>query len=300
MTNISKRNQSAMKKILCLFFSFLSFLLLLPQQQGVAVEAVSDGALYTTILTAKKGEAVGMPRNKVFYSPNNAYACIFQSDGNLVVYRHRSWKSGNQWTKDNAVWASQTGGYLNADCILQKDGNLAIYDTNKQAHFSACYSDLDRKYKVRLVLTNNGQLMLQRKEGVIFTDWSSYWWSTLSRFGKVYKTEPEASFMVGKWDTNSGLQFSDTYFIIDFADANGKMNVEFHNVDDAGSWPNYCNPYIIASTWRDSNQPFYYKECTIRLDVADGLYGLDYFMHINEDGTKIKWIGNQSVFNRSK
>ena len=243
-----------------------------------------------------------MPRNKVFYSPNKAYACIFQSDGNLVVYRHRSWKSGNQWIKDNAVWASQTAGYLNATCYLQKDGNLVIYDANKQAHFSACYSDSKRKDKVRLVLSNTGELRLQRDEGFIFTEWSPYWWSTSSRFGKAYKTEPEASLMVGKWDsiTDTGLQPVGAYFIIDFADKDGKMNVEFHNVTDGGCWGNDCTPYIMASTWCDSKQISYYKKCRVRLDVADGQAGLDYFMHINEAGTKIKWIGNLSVFIRSE
>lgn len=53
---------------------------------------------------------------------NRANRCIMQGDGNLVLYNN-----------NQAVWASNTGGNMNARLVLQDDGNLVIYSKNGQS-----------------------------------------------------------------------------------------------------------------------------------------------------------------------
>jgi hypothetical protein len=55
-------------------------------------------------------------------SANGVYVWIFQTDGNLVLYKRYTSHP------DKALWASNTNGRPAAVCIMQGDGNLVIYD----------------------------------------------------------------------------------------------------------------------------------------------------------------------------
>jgi hypothetical protein len=57
--------------------------------------------------------------NQSITSLNGRFTFIYQSDGNLVLYRNRDGK---------ALWASNTFGQSAGRCFMQADGNLVIYD----------------------------------------------------------------------------------------------------------------------------------------------------------------------------
>jgi hypothetical protein len=54
-------------------------------------------------------------------SLNGEYTCIFQGDGNLVVYRQLS----------KAIWSTATRGFPNDLRLLQNDGSLVLYYRGK-------------------------------------------------------------------------------------------------------------------------------------------------------------------------
>lgn len=68
---------------------------------------------------ANPGETLGV--DEPLRSPNGRYELIFQSDGNLVLYKTYS------GYPRRALWASGTAGRTAAVCILQGDGNLVLY-----------------------------------------------------------------------------------------------------------------------------------------------------------------------------
>lgn len=61
-----------------------------------------------------------MVPNQFHYSPNGRYFVVFQSDGNLVVYRAGSPQP------QNAIWASGTNGISGGLAMLQHDANFVI------------------------------------------------------------------------------------------------------------------------------------------------------------------------------
>lgn len=63
-------------------------------------------------------------------SSNGIYIFVYQTDGNLVVYR----KSG---TTNTAIWNSNTYGKPSNRLIMQGDGNLVLYDANNAAVWSS-------------------------------------------------------------------------------------------------------------------------------------------------------------------
>lgn len=75
------------------------------------------------------GRAIYAGSNELaIYSPNGKYKLIYQTDGNLVLYK----VAGNV-----ALWSSRTNGQPAGRCEMQADGNLVIYKTNGQAIWSS-------------------------------------------------------------------------------------------------------------------------------------------------------------------
>ena len=64
------------------------------------------------------------------YSNDKRYCLVFQSDGNLVVYK----MNGNKYS---AIWNTGTNGIAMKSCIFQEDGNLVLYDYTGKARWDA-------------------------------------------------------------------------------------------------------------------------------------------------------------------
>jgi hypothetical protein len=110
-------------------------------------------------------------KDKRYFSEDNRYALIFQSDGNLVVYKIAGMK---------AIWNSHTNGRAVKSCIFQADGNLVLYDYTNKAVWNAATDDvlkqrrkdffeyiigasekiLPANWKPYLVMQNDGNLVI--------------------------------------------------------------------------------------------------------------------------------------------
>jgi hypothetical protein len=69
--------------------------------------------------------------NQSITSLNGRYYLIYQTDGNLVLYKR--YPNGSQ----KALWASGTNGKGGNRCIMQGDGNLVIYNPANKALWSS-------------------------------------------------------------------------------------------------------------------------------------------------------------------
>ena len=101
--------------------------------------------------------------NSSIYSPNGVYRLIFQTDGNLVLYKNGTqviWDTNTEnciptpyaayttrfqpdgnlvvyytttpGLQEIAVWDTNTQGHPNARLVVQDDGNVVIYDSNNR------------------------------------------------------------------------------------------------------------------------------------------------------------------------
>jgi hypothetical protein len=69
--------------------------------------------------------------NQSITSLNGRYVFIYQTDGNLVLYKR--YPNGSQ----KALWASGTNGKGGNRCIMQSDGNLVIYNPSNKPLWSS-------------------------------------------------------------------------------------------------------------------------------------------------------------------
>lgn len=76
-------------------------------------------------------------KDKRYFSEDKRYALIFQSDGNLVVYKIAGMK---------AIWNSHTNGRAVKSCVFQGDGNLVMYDYANKAVWNSDDDAKNRKY----------------------------------------------------------------------------------------------------------------------------------------------------------
>ncbi len=79
-------------------------------------------------------------------SPNHAYKLLYQTDGNLVLYRGDGL----------ALWASNTGGQTPGQVIMQADGNLVIYGPSGAQFATDTYGNPNAV----LLLQNDGNLVI--------------------------------------------------------------------------------------------------------------------------------------------
>lgn len=79
----------------------------------------------------KNGTQVIWDTNTEICAPSQyvPYATRFQSDGNLVVY-YSLWNNPLQPVGD--VWDANTQGHPNSRLVVQDDGNVVIYDSNNK------------------------------------------------------------------------------------------------------------------------------------------------------------------------
>lgn len=60
-------------------------------------------------------------------SPDSIYTCIFQGDGNLVVYKNMQ----------TSIWSTETAGKTITKCVLQFDGNLVLYSAGDVVEYNS-------------------------------------------------------------------------------------------------------------------------------------------------------------------
>jgi hypothetical protein len=85
-------------------------------------------------------------------SANGCFRFIYQTDGNLVLYR----TNGNQ-----AVWASNTVGSAR-NAIMQTDGNLVVYNANGSAVWASNTAGNSGGW---LIVQNDGNVVIYRPNG---------------------------------------------------------------------------------------------------------------------------------------
>ncbi|RYY09194.1 MAG: hypothetical protein EOO36_22650, partial [Cytophagaceae bacterium] len=100
--------------------------------------------------------------NQRITSLNGRYYFVYQTDGNLVLYK--SYPNGSQ----KALWASGTNGKPGTTCIMQADGNLVIYNA---AHKALWSSNTFHDAGSSLVMQDDGN-------GVVYRPNNSAAWST--------------------------------------------------------------------------------------------------------------------------
>ncbi|XP_029911039.1 mannose-specific lectin-like isoform X1 [Myripristis murdjan] len=89
-------------------------------------------------------------------SNNGNYKAIFQDDSNFVIY---------QWAHKWDTNTSGSGGYR---VIMQEDGNLVIYTSSDKPVWGSDTHG-DQNPRMRLALTDEGQLVVTRNGQIIWT-----------------------------------------------------------------------------------------------------------------------------------
>lgn len=92
-------------------------------------------------------------------SQNGEYRLIYQTDGNLVVYRQHD---------GIPMWHSNTGGTSPGEAVMQGDGNLVVYDGGGTPRW---HSATDGNGGAFAELGNDGVLRVYSSGGVML--WSS-------------------------------------------------------------------------------------------------------------------------------
>jgi hypothetical protein len=86
-------------------------------------------------------------------SENGKYTFIYQTDGNLVLYRTEDWMP---------LWASGTMDTHPGVCVMQGDGNLVIYDHDGGPIWS---TDTWHDPGSYLIVQNDGNVVIYRQDG---------------------------------------------------------------------------------------------------------------------------------------
>jgi hypothetical protein len=120
----------------------------LTTQMGVAPRAAGGGPGSPSILSS--GSQL-MPGQQIS-SPDGRYRLIFQTDGNLVIYR-----------PDNApIWWTGTNGIAPKVAVMQGDGNFVIYDSANNAAWHTFTYGNPGAY---LSMQNNGAFVITSAAG---------------------------------------------------------------------------------------------------------------------------------------
>jgi hypothetical protein len=98
----------------------------------------------------------GLAADQALTSANGQFTFVYQSDGNLVLYKNYR----NQ--PRNALWASNTPGASAGSCNMQGDGNLVVYDAGGNAVWA---SNTDGNPGSRLILQDDGNVVIYGPAG---------------------------------------------------------------------------------------------------------------------------------------
>lgn len=95
-------------------------------------------------------------------SDDGRFKLVFQTDGNLVLYRNRDGRP---------LWHSRTAGMRTGFVIMQGDGNVVVYDTDRNARWS---SGTQGNVNSWLQVQNDGNVVIYNSNNVPLWDTETY------------------------------------------------------------------------------------------------------------------------------
>ena len=111
-------------------------------------------------------------KDKPYYSEDKRYYFVFQSDGNLVIYKVAGSK---------AIWQNGSSGKAIKSCVFQGDGNLVLYDYAGKAKWAAGQNQRPGSFMSSgpkfMVMQNDGNLVIYDN---VYPDTSSPMWASNS------------------------------------------------------------------------------------------------------------------------
>uniref|UniRef100_UPI003AAD0C3A B-type lectin plumieribetin-like isoform X1 n=1 Tax=Centroberyx gerrardi TaxID=166262 RepID=UPI003AAD0C3A len=96
-------------------------------------------------------------RGDYLLSDDGNYKAIFQDDGNFVIYK---------WSP---TWASDTVSCEPFRILLQQDNDLVMYTREDKPLWATGTFSNDHSQRLRLTMTNQGLLVLDRNGQTIWT-----------------------------------------------------------------------------------------------------------------------------------
>jgi len=145
-----------MKRFARLFLAGTAVFLAAQCNPALASTSVTmpGGWVLNSTLIAAAGQT--LPPNAFYYSPNRRYFLVFQSDGNLVVYRAGS--------PDVAIASTGTNGATLA--AFQTDGNFVIYKGNTAVWNSGTQGTPNGWNVAQLRIWDDGRLTIEGASGM--------------------------------------------------------------------------------------------------------------------------------------
>ena len=99
------------------------------------------------------GTTEGLMPGRSIWSSNGQYRFVYQTDGNLVLYRN---------SNGAALWGLPiSSAYAPGRTIMQSDGNLVVYAANGSPVWSSSTAGGGH----RLVVQNDGNVVMYRPDG---------------------------------------------------------------------------------------------------------------------------------------
>lgn len=95
-------------------------------------------------------------------SDNGWFTLVFQTDGNLVLYRN--------YSSQKVLWATGTENQSASICTMQTDGNLCIYSIDNKVLFNTNTADYSDSY---LVVQDDGNMVIYQPDIFINSIWST-------------------------------------------------------------------------------------------------------------------------------
>jgi hypothetical protein len=130
-----------------------------PQNQTVGVGApvtfTSRGGVFSQTAPSSLSGGQALLPGESLISPNYGYQFVYQTDGNLVLYR------GN----GNVLWTSNTAGHIPGQAVMQGDGNFVIYDSGGTPQFA---TDTGGNPGAMLFLQSDGNVVIANAGNPIF------------------------------------------------------------------------------------------------------------------------------------
>uniref|UniRef100_UPI003AAB7E69 B-type lectin plumieribetin-like n=1 Tax=Centroberyx gerrardi TaxID=166262 RepID=UPI003AAB7E69 len=95
-------------------------------------------------------------------SNDGNHKAIFQEDGNFAIY-----KGGSH------TWATETASSQPIRILLQQDNNLVMYTKRDEKFWETATASTTQSERMRLTLTNQGHLVLDKNGQTIWTSANS-------------------------------------------------------------------------------------------------------------------------------
>ncbi len=208
----------------------------------------------------------GLAHNQAVWSCDGRFEFRFQSDSNLVLYKH----SGGTTTP---IWASGTWN-MNADkLIMQEDGNLVMYRANGSVVWA---THTNGSPNSRLRVQNDGNVVIYNTSNQpIYSTLATLSWSSTGPISGKHCTQISETMDPATWDDNYLCSTENHGFAWSGAGPIGGMRcTQIHEAAEPSSttWhDNYLcvpNDSPLQLTWSSAG-PISGKACVQWIEAAD-------------------------------